>query len=437
VPKSIKELAEERSKLFADNKALLDKAEGEGRTLSADEQAEWDRRDAEMDKLGAELKSITDHETRKQRLAALEQEQGRPLPRQTSSAGGARTKTAADGEPLTLTYGRREFSLEPEHPLYSRATRDYNAGFRTYLTADKRPDVHQLGLQVANDPKGGYLVGTSFLSMLIKFIDDDVTMRRLGTVLPPTTAKNVGALSFDTDYADADWSAEVPATDIAEDDAARFGKREMTPHMLTKLIKCSKKLLRSNTSIGLETFIAQRAAYKFAITENKAFLTGSGSQRPLGVFVASDDGVPTSRDVTATNTTSFTADDLINLKYSLKQAYQSRATWLFHRDAMKMLRKLKDGNGQYLFAPGLAGTPDTLLERPIVLDENAPNTFTTGQYVAACADFSYYWIQDSPDWEVERLDELFTLKNQMGWLFRKETDAMPVLAEAFARLKLA
>jgi HK97 family phage major capsid protein len=104
---------------------------------------------------------------------------------------------------------------------------------------------------------------------------------------------------------------------------------------------------------------------------------------------------------------------------------------------VKRARKLKDGNSQYLWSPGLSGQPGTILDRPYVMSEYVPDTYTTGLYVAAVGDFSYYWIVDSLDMEIQRLDELFALKNQVGMVVRKETDGMPVLSEAFARLKLA
>lgn len=440
VPKSLKELSHERADLFAKNRDLLAKADADSRRLSAEESAEYDKRDTDIEKLGDEIKLATDDENRRQRLASLTGEMSRPLPRQTAVSGAPQPGT--DGAQLTnlsIDFGRGgTCRLSSRDEMYSalatRASNEYSDTFCQYLRGEKR-DYESLGLQVAVDPKGGYLVPTDFLTTLIKFVDDMVTMRKLGTVLPPTLAKSVGMLSFDTDYADADWTAEVTASDLSEDDAARYGKREMTPHMLTKLIKASKKLVRS--SPGITNFIAQRAAYKIALTENKKFLSGSGSQQPLGPFTASADGVTTARDVSCAGpaTTTFVMDDLINLKYSLKYQYQAKSTWLVHRDFMKALRKLKYGTGEYML--GINGQPDTLLDRPVVVDENAPNTFTTGLYVALLADFSFYWIQDTPNWEVETLNELFTLKNQMGWLFRKETDGMPVLAEAFARLKLA
>jgi HK97 family phage major capsid protein len=102
-----------------------------------------------------------------------------------------------------------------------------------------------------------------------------------------------------------------------------------------------------------------------------------------------------------------------------------------------MCRKLKDGNGNYLMVMNTASGLDTLLERPLVVDENAPSTFTTGQYIAIFGDLSFYYIQDGINLEVQRLDELYAAQNQVGWIFRKETDAMPVLGEAFGRLILA
>jgi HK97 family phage major capsid protein len=242
-------------------------------------------------------------------------------------------------------------------------------------------------------------------------------------------------LSYDTDYADADWSAEVPASDISEDSAARFGQRELTPHLFSKAVRSSRKMLR-NSTLNVETFIAQRLAYKFAITENKAYMTGDGAQQPLGMFVASNDGIATSRDTTCSSATTFTADELIDLQHSVKDAYRTNGQWIVSRTFRKMCRKLKDGNGNYLMVMNTASGIDTLLERPLNVDENAPSTFTTGQYIAIFGDIKFYYIQDGIDLEIQRLDEIQARKNQVEWIGRKETDAMPVLGEAFARLKL-
>ena len=218
-----------------------------------------------------------------------------------------------------------------------------------------------------------------------------------------------------------------------------FGKREFRPQPLAKRIKISKKLLRAST-MDPEGIVIARLAYKVGVTQEKAFLTGSGAGRPLGVFVASADGIDTSRDTTASATTAFTADDLQDTKYALKPQYRGAPStaWMFHRDGVKRAAKLKDGNGRYLLEPGLsADIPDRILGLPFMESEYAPNTFTTGLYVGILGDWSWHWIADALDMQVQRLVELYAETNQDGFIARYEGDGMPVQPEAFSRLKLA
>ena len=83
------------------------------------------------------------------------------------------------------------------------------------------------------------------------------------------------------------------------------------------------------------------------------------------------------------------------------------------------------------------GQPDRILDLPFYESEYVPNTFTTGLYVAILGDFSFYWVADALDFTIQRLVELYAATNQVGFIGRLETDGMPVLAEAFSRLKLA
>ena len=218
----------------------------------------------------------------------------------------------------------------------------------------------------------------------------------------------------------------------------KFGAREFKPTPLAKRIRISKKLLRSS-AIPIEQLVQERLAYKFAVTQEKAFLLGNGAGQPLGLFAASSSGVTTARDVSTGNTTSaVTMDGLINAKYSLKSGYLANAKWLFHRDGVREVAKLKDNDGSYLWQPSKKdGEPDMLLGQPIIMSEYVPNTFTTGQYVGIIGDLSYYWIADALDMQIQALFELYAEANQVGYIARMETDGMPVLAEAFARVKLA
>lgn len=421
---SLKQITDDRNSAVAKSRAILDRADREKRALNSEERAEYDRYDAEIDVLSEQIQ---------QRQTAPQQRQAAPSRLQVHGQPGAGpVKLQLGNDPRTKR--PREILLKPGDANYDRCTEKYGKAFNKYLSVGGR---EALDLKTSNNSKGGYLAHMQWVSELIKFLDNNVIMRQLCTVISMPSAVNIGVPTWDTDPADADWTAEVPASDISEDTTAAVGKREFMPHLLTKLVKMSQKLLRSSV-VPMDTFIAERLGYKFAISEEQAFLTGSGAGRPLGCFVASASGISTGRDVTATNTTSFVADDLINVVFNCKEPYQKSGSWVMHRLAMRMARKLKDGNGQYLWQPGLAGTPNTLVDRPVFMSEYAPSTFTTGLYVALFGDFKAgYWIADALDMEVQRLDELFQLKNQVGIIARKETDGAPVLEEAFSRLILA
>ena len=115
---------------------------------------------------------------------------------------------------------------------------------------------------------------------------------------------------------------------------------------------------------------------------------------------------------------------------------QAKATWIFHRTIVQQIRKFKDFQGQFIWSPGLAaGEPDRILSRPFYMSEYAPNTQTTGLYLGIVGDFSNYEIVDALDMQLQVLMELYAETNQVGYILRAETDGMPTLAEAFARVK--
>lgn len=429
----LKDLYEARAKATHDAREILDRAGREGRDLNASEQGRYERVDEEIEALNARI------EKAEQAAAARK----RPVPPAAPGAG----RPASDGAALAIEYGGgwnvpatirgrqpRRNVLRHGTPEYARAQDKYQQSFLRYLTTGKE----QLGLQAGKDNKGGYLAPTAFAADVIKAVDDLVHVRQLARVLPPLgESVSLGAPSRDSRLSAGTWQAEIPASDISEDDGITLGKRELTPHLCSWLVKASNKFLRSSVIDGAG-FVRDEIAYAASTTLENAYYTGTGDQQPLGMFVGSDSGVPTSRDVTASAATSFTADDVINLLFNLKAQYQQNAVGLFSREAVKRIRKLKTGDGAYLWQPGLSGVPSTILERPYIQSEFVPSTFTTGLYVGMFADLqSGYWIVDCLQLDVQVLLELFRLRNQTGFIAGLETDGMPVLPEAFSRLKLA
>jgi len=297
-------------------------------------------------------------------------------------------------------------------------------------------------LRADNDPSGGYLVApTQVVKELIKFVDDMVFIRTLATVYPLAMAESLGVPSLDTDLSDPEWTSELQTGN--EDTVEPFGARELKPSPLAKRIKLSKKLLRQAT-INVENLVRDRLGYKFGVSQEKGFLTGTGVGQPLGVFTASPMGIDTSRDVTAAAATTFNGNDFIDLKHALKGQYWPRARIIVHRTTISAVRKLKDSNQNYIWSPGLGpgggltgGLPQTIVDVPYLVSEFVPNTVTSGLYTAIIGDFSHYWIAEALNLEIQVVMELYAETNQIGYIGRMEVDGMPVLAEAFARLRMA
>jgi HK97 family phage major capsid protein len=312
-------------------------------------------------------------------------------------------------------------------------------GFRTYLRSGRLTGEGAAELrayQAGSEAEGGFLVAPQqFVQELIKAIDDAVHIRGMARTFQVPMAESLGAPTLDTDAEDWDWTTELQTGN--EEDTLRFGKRELRPHPVAKRVKMSRTLLRKSL-MPADQMVMDRMAYKLGVTQEKAFLTGTGVQQPLGVFTASTLGISTARDVSTGNTaTEIQWDGLREAKYTLKGGYWKNAEWMFHRDAVKGLSKLKDGDGQYLWQPSVKdGDPDKILSFPFRVSEFVPNTFTSGLYVGILGDFSHYWIVDALSMQMQALYELYAETNQVGFIGRLETDAMPVLEEAFVRVKL-
>jgi HK97 family phage major capsid protein len=309
--------------------------------------------------------------------------------------------------------------------------------FANYLKeGTKAAENEYRALQQDNPNQAGYLIAPEqFVNELISTLDNDLFFRKLAKVLP--TLKNAKSLGYPTRTArmnSAAWGTELSAP--TPDTTLAFGKREFKLNPATAEILISKTLIRNASNV--DGIVRSELAYDLGELIENAYMTGNGVGKPLGIFVASNDGIPTTRDISTGNTaTEMKFDGLMEAKYSLKQQYQKNLSWIFHRDGVKKLAKLKDANGQYIWQQSVVvGTPDRLLTFPVNMSEYAPNTFTTGQYVGMLGDYKNYWIVDGLMMEIQALFELYARTNQVDYIAMLETEGAPVVSEAFARIKL-
>lgn len=403
----IRELMDKRAAAIAESRGILDKAKQEKRELSPEENDLYDKAFKRQDDLKKQIE-------REERQVEIDRELNETDYR-TRQVEGEKSKG-------------KELSVEDRQML----------GFRGFLMEGRNYDgdgsKEFRALQADGGAEGGFLLAPQkFVETLIKGVDDMVFIRQWATKFSVTGEDSLGAPSLDNDPDDFNWTSELATG--SEDNAMSLGKRELKPHPLAKRIKVSNKLIRKTMA---EQVVMARFMYKLSLTQEKAYLTGSGAGQPLGLFTASADGIPTSRDISTDNTaTAFTIDGLKNAKYSLKMQYHAKAKWLFHREGVKRLSKLKDGAGQYLWQPSVReGVPDSFDGVPVFASENCPSTFTANQYVGMIGDFSHYWIVDDLNFALQRLVELYSETNQTGFIGRYEGDGMPVLPEAFARVQL-
>lgn len=406
----LNELRQRRAKALKDAQAIDARAHGENRDINTEERAQFEAFMAEYTSLGEQIE-------RKEMLAREEATMNEVADVQVDQNSGGESRGAAPG--AAAEKAQKEF-------------RSYENWLRNgQIGAEFR------ALQVDQDVTGGYLqTPQQVVNQLLKAVDNRLFLRQLATVFRVPNAESLGVPSLDADPADPTRTTEILSGD--EDSTMALGKRKLTPTPYAIRLKASQTLLRKVPSAG--ALIENRLSYKMAVVDENAFMNGGGGNSPLGLFTASANGIPTSRDY-STNmlATAPTFDGLMGMKYTLNDAYWGNPStrWLFHPDSMLAISLIKDGEGQYMLRESVrAGEPDTLFKIPIALSRYAPNTLTTGLYFAILGDLSYYWIADSLDLRIQRANELYAATDQVGFFARAEDDGMPVLAEAFVRGKL-
>lgn len=434
--KTAKALREERADLIKKAQLFATSKEDAQGLLSAEDQGVFDTMLADSEVL---LTNATNLEKR-ERLDADAANLPKSAPRSNTPASVLATE---GGEMIELRTGY-DNNGRPAYKKVAageRGTAEYQDSFRRALVGGRLTQDEFAALQSDSAEQAGYLVTSEqFSAELLKAVDDECFVRQFANITPVPQADALGIRKRTAKANTFGWSSELTVS--TADSTLAYGKKVLTPHPLTGAIKVSRDLLRRSAGLA-ESEVRYELSRDAGEKMETAYMTGTGAQQPLGVFIASNDGISTGRDVQTGSTTTITADGLINAKFSLKQQYRRKggsragARWLFHRDARKILAKLKDGNGNYLLNPGrgiVTEESDVLLDIPIDESEFAPNTFTTGLYVGLLANWSYYRIADALDIEIQVLDQLYAETNQIGYIGRLKTDGLPVLEEAFARL---
>lgn len=390
---TIKELRNKRATLWNTMEGFLDTHRNDKGVLSAEDDAIYNGMEKDLDDLTNEIR-------RMERRDAYEAELSKPV-----------------NKPITQ---------EPEKMAATektgRASNAYKEDFGRHLRG--RMPIHNV-LSESPDQDGGYLVPEEFERQIIAGLDEMNVVRSLAKVI---TTNNDRKIPIAVGHSVATWTAENAA--FTESNPT-FGQKQIDAYKLTDLLRISVELLQ-DAAFDLESYIAEEIARAFGIAEEQAFCVGTGIGQPTGIFTANGGEV----GVTAAGTGAITLEEVISLVYALKSPYRKNAKFLMNDATVAMVRKLKDGNGAYLWQPSVqAGQPDKLLGYDLYTSPYVP-TVEAGAYTMAFGDFRNYWIGDRAGRTVQRLNELYATNGQIGYVATERVDGKVILPEGIKLLKM-
>ena len=391
----ILELREKRAKVWEEAKAFLDSKRGKDGLISSEDAAIYEKMEEEVVNLGKEVDRL-------ERQASIDIELSKAInsPLTSRPLGAEKTKTG-------------------------RASDEYKDAFWKVMRNKHSLEV-QNALQIGTDSEGGYLVPDEFERTLVDALLEENIFRSLAKVI--TTSSGDRKIPVVASKGTASWIDEEGLIPESDDS---FGQVSIGAYKLATMIKVSEELLNDSV-FNLESYIAKEFARRIGSKEEEAFFIGDAAGKPTGIFHSTGGA---ELGVTAASSTAITFDELMDLFYSLRSPYRKNATFVTNDATVKLIRKLKDGNGQYLWQPSVqAGQPDTILNRPVKTSSYVP-TAEAGAKTVAFGDFGYYWVADRQGRSFQRLNELFAATGQVGFRATQRVDGKLILPEAIKVLQ--
>ena len=393
----IQELREKRAKAWDAAKAFLDTKRGTDGLLAAEDVATYEKMETDVVNLGKEIDRL-------ERQTALDAELNKPT-----------------ADPLTSKPAQAAVDQKT-----GRASDAYKKAFWNAIRSkNPRPEILNSLLE-GTDSEGGYLVPDEFERTLVQKLTAANVLRPLCHVIQ--TGYGDWKIPVVASKGTADWVDEEGTYPLSDDS---FSQVVLGAYKLATMIKVSEELL-SDSIFDIEGYVSEQFGKRIGDKEEDAFLTGNGVSKPIGILHTTGGAEV---GVTTAGASAITGDELIDLVYSLRAPYRKSAVFVLNDTTVKLLRKLKDGDGQYLWRPGITeNAPDTILGHRIVTSEFMPGVSAANKSIAF-GDFSYYWIADRQGRTFKRLNELYATTGQIGFLASQRLDGKLILPEAIKVLQ--
>lgn len=404
----ILELRNKRNTLWEQTKAFLEEHRGENGMVEASAVEQYNKMTADVKALGDEIQRLEDQMALDAQLSA------------------------ATSAPVQMAPGSQKKAVAPT------ATAEYNKAFWDNMRGNVSFEVRN-ALSVGENEAGGYTVPDEFHRQLIQALEENNIFRTLAHVI--RTNSGTRTIPIAADNGKASWVEEGNA--IGESDLT-FNVQTLSAYKLACAIRVSNELLH-DSAFDIAGHIATRFGVRFGNAEEDAFINGKGVSADPTVTPSEPTGILTSLatpSVLTQNATTISFDDVYKLFYALKGPYRQKAKFLCNETVLLQLMLLKDGNGQYIWKPGLdIGKPDTILGHQIYTSTYMPAiegaaASDGGKKVLLFGDFSYYWIADRTNRTMKRLNELYAMNDQVGFVGTQRVDGKLILPEAMKVLGL-
>jgi HK97 family phage major capsid protein len=377
---STTELQEQRGRLVTAAREALDEIKANtDESRIAELEGRHDKIMADFDKLEANI-------AREERVIAAEaraeEDRAKQRPNMEGEGRGREEPAKPEYRDAFLQLARAGFDVQEISPEA-----------RAVLRAGHVAKVEGRSQTVGTNSAGGYTVPTELAAVI------DNTLKMWGpmydeaicTVLNTASGNPIDFPTVDDTAVTISQHTEAAAmTDDGSKDAT-FAKMTLNAFAYdTSWVQISMELLQ-DSNVDIMGFIGELLGERMARRVNTELTTGDGTGDPNGIVVASTAGK------TAALTAAFTADEVIDLLHSVDPAYRAspKARFMFHDSVLAAIRKLKDGQGQYIWSMGdiRSGQPGTLLGNPYSVNQAMASAFTTGQKLILFGDFSKYYVR--------------------------------------------
>ena len=316
----IAEMRQKRGELWDKAKAFLNEHADENGMMSTEDTATYERMEQELDSFGAAI-------DRQERAERLERELNAP------------TSEALTSRPEKNVPGKQGRASDEYRDAFWRMVRDRSASYTVYNA-----------LQIGTDSEGGYLCPDEYERTLIQALEEENKLRSLCKVI--RTSSGDRKIPLVASHGTASWVDEEGVIPESDDS---FGQITLGAHKVASIIKVSDELLQDSV-FDVESYIATEFARRVGDAEEAAFITGDGAGKPIGMLHETN-GAATG--VTAASATAITADELIDLVYSLKAPYRKRAMADSEATTVAALREDYNRLLAALRETGLMAVPDS------------------------------------------------------------------------------